>query len=109
MITFSFFFTAMLSDSNSVKLKSDHSPPVQWCKVAAHEDEKTKLVFQRYSQVSVIVTATQRKVVLPPAWAITKWMQKSRHGSTTGYEWRVKHTAFCGTLRTLCGSQANLL
>lgn len=67
----------MLSDSNSVKLKSDHSP-VQSCKVAAHEDEKTKLVFKRYSQVSVIVTAAQRTVVLPPAWAITKWMQKSR-------------------------------
>lgn len=55
----------MLSDSNSVKLQSDHSPPVQWCKVAAHEDEKTKLVFKRYSQVSVIVTATQRTAVLP--------------------------------------------
>ncbi|XP_072718046.1 lactosylceramide alpha-2,3-sialyltransferase isoform X10 [Ciconia boyciana] len=40
----------MLSDNNSVKLKSDCSPPVQWCKVAAREDEKTKLVFKRYSQ-----------------------------------------------------------
>ncbi|XP_069712624.1 lactosylceramide alpha-2,3-sialyltransferase isoform X2 [Phaenicophaeus curvirostris] len=39
---------AMLSDNNSVKLKSDCSPPVQWCKVAAHEDEKTKLVFKRF-------------------------------------------------------------
>lgn len=109
MITFSLFFTAMLSDNNSVKLKSDYSPPVQWCKVAAHEDEKTKLVFKRYSQVSVIVTATQRTVFLPPAWAITERMQKSRNGLTTGYEWRVEHTAFHGTLKTLCGAQANLL
>lgn len=45
----------MLSDNNSVKPKSDCSPPVQWCKVAAREDEKTKLVFKRYSQVSVIM------------------------------------------------------
>lgn len=66
MITFSFFFTAMLSDKNFVKLKSNCSPPVQWCKVAVHEDEKTKLVFKRYSQVSVTVTATQRTVVLSP-------------------------------------------
>lgn len=43
----------MLSDDNSVKLKSDCLPPVQCCKVAAHEDEKTNLVFKRYSQVSV--------------------------------------------------------
>lgn len=105
MISFCFFFTAMLSDNNFVKLKSDHSPPVQWCKVAAHEDEKTKLVFKRYSQVSVIVTTTQRAVVLTPAWAIAKWMQKSRHGITTGCEWRFEHTAFCGTLKTCCGAQ----
>lgn len=109
MITFSFFFTAMLSDKNFVKLKSNCSPPVQWCKVAVHEDEKTKLVFKRYSQVSVTVTATQRTVVLSPAWAITKRMQKSRHGVTTGCEWRVKHAAFPETLKTLCGVQANLL
>ncbi|XP_053921307.1 lactosylceramide alpha-2,3-sialyltransferase isoform X2 [Cuculus canorus] len=42
--------SAMLSDNNSVKQKSDCSPPVQWFKVPAHEDEKTKLVFKRYSQ-----------------------------------------------------------
>lgn len=48
----------MLSDNNSVKLQSDCSPPVQWCEVAAREDEKTKPVFKRYSQVSVVVTAT---------------------------------------------------
>lgn len=92
-----------------MKLKSDRSPPVQWCKVAAHEDEKTKLVFKRYSQVSVIVTATQRTVVLPPAWAVTKRMQKSSHGITMGFEWRVRHTAFCGALKTLSGAQVNLL
>ncbi|XP_027592411.1 lactosylceramide alpha-2,3-sialyltransferase isoform X1 [Pipra filicauda] len=45
---------AMLSDSNAVKLKSDHSPPVQWCKVAAHEDEKTKLVFKRVLVLFVV-------------------------------------------------------
>ncbi|XP_053921309.1 lactosylceramide alpha-2,3-sialyltransferase isoform X4 [Cuculus canorus] len=39
---------AMLSDNNSVKQKSDCSPPVQWFKVPAHEDEKTKLVFKRF-------------------------------------------------------------
>ncbi|XP_064509549.1 lactosylceramide alpha-2,3-sialyltransferase isoform X1 [Pseudopipra pipra] len=44
----------MLSDSNAVKLKSDHSPPVQWCKVAAHEDEKTKLVFKRVLVLFVV-------------------------------------------------------
>ncbi|XP_064275049.1 lactosylceramide alpha-2,3-sialyltransferase isoform X5 [Passer domesticus] len=45
---------AVLSDNNSVKLKSDHSPPVQWCKVAAHEDEKTKLVFKRILALFVV-------------------------------------------------------
>ncbi|XP_059326243.1 lactosylceramide alpha-2,3-sialyltransferase isoform X2 [Ammospiza nelsoni] len=45
---------AMLSDSNSGKLKSDHSPPVQWCKVAAHEDEKTKLVSKRILALFVV-------------------------------------------------------
>ncbi|XP_039920514.1 lactosylceramide alpha-2,3-sialyltransferase isoform X3 [Hirundo rustica] len=45
---------SMLSDSNSVKLKSDHLPPVQWCKVAAHEDEKTKLVFKRILALFVV-------------------------------------------------------
>ncbi|KAM9286504.1 lactosylceramide alpha-2,3-sialyltransferase [Cariama cristata] len=45
---------AMLSDSNSVKLKSDCSPPVQWCEVAAHEDEKTKLVFKRLLALFVV-------------------------------------------------------
>ncbi|XP_056346053.1 lactosylceramide alpha-2,3-sialyltransferase isoform X1 [Oenanthe melanoleuca] len=45
---------AVLSDSNSVKLKSNHSPPVQWCKVAAHEDEKTKLVFKRILALFVV-------------------------------------------------------
>ncbi|XP_066173421.1 lactosylceramide alpha-2,3-sialyltransferase isoform X1 [Sylvia atricapilla] len=44
---------AMLSDSNSVELKSDHSP-VQSCKVAAHEDEKTKLVFKRILALFVV-------------------------------------------------------
>lgn len=56
-----FFFTAMLSDNNSVKPKSDCSPPVQWCKVVACEDEKTKLVFKRYSQVSVIMAVAVRE------------------------------------------------
>ncbi|KAM6076773.1 lactosylceramide alpha-2,3-sialyltransferase isoform 2-T2 [Chlamydotis macqueenii] len=45
---------AMLSDSNSRKLKSDRSPPVQWCEVAAHEDEKTKLVFKRLLALFVV-------------------------------------------------------
>ncbi|KAM6073125.1 lactosylceramide alpha-2,3-sialyltransferase isoform 3-T3 [Theristicus caerulescens] len=45
---------AMLSDNNSVKLKSDCSPPVQWCKVAPHEDEKTKLVFKRLLAAVVV-------------------------------------------------------
>ncbi|KAM6346114.1 lactosylceramide alpha-2,3-sialyltransferase isoform 3-T3 [Podargus strigoides] len=45
---------AMLSDNNSVKLKSDCSPPVQWCKVAAHEDEKTKPVFKRLLALFVV-------------------------------------------------------
>lgn len=53
MKCFCLLFPAMLSDDNSVKLKSDCLPPVQWRKVAAHEDEKTNLVFKRYSQVSV--------------------------------------------------------
>ncbi|XP_072718038.1 lactosylceramide alpha-2,3-sialyltransferase isoform X3 [Ciconia boyciana] len=44
----------MLSDNNSVKLKSDCSPPVQWCKVAAREDEKTKLVFKRLLALFVV-------------------------------------------------------
>ncbi|KAM6361628.1 lactosylceramide alpha-2,3-sialyltransferase isoform 3-T3 [Alca torda] len=37
----------MLSDNKSVKPKSDCSPPVQWCKVTAREDEKTKLVSKK--------------------------------------------------------------
>ncbi|XP_068259160.1 lactosylceramide alpha-2,3-sialyltransferase isoform X2 [Nyctibius grandis] len=45
---------AMRSDNNSVKLKSDCSPPVQWYKVAAHEDEKTKLVFKRLLALFVV-------------------------------------------------------
>ncbi|XP_040554694.1 lactosylceramide alpha-2,3-sialyltransferase isoform X2 [Gallus gallus] len=45
---------SMLSDDNSVKLKSDCLPPVQWCKVAAHEDEKTNLVFKRFLALFVI-------------------------------------------------------
>ncbi|KAM6313579.1 lactosylceramide alpha-2,3-sialyltransferase isoform 2-T2 [Aegotheles albertisi] len=45
---------SMLSDNNSVKPKSDCSPPVQWCKVAAHEDEKTKLVFKRLLALFVV-------------------------------------------------------
>lgn len=57
----------MLSDNNFVKLKSDCLRPVQWCEVAAGEDEKTKLVFKRYSQVSVIVTAVQGGAALSPA------------------------------------------
>ncbi|KAM6270009.1 lactosylceramide alpha-2,3-sialyltransferase isoform 2-T2 [Porphyrio hochstetteri] len=45
---------AMLSDNKSVKLKSDCSPPVQWCQVAAYEDEKTKLVFKRLLALFVV-------------------------------------------------------
>ncbi|XP_068799763.1 lactosylceramide alpha-2,3-sialyltransferase isoform X2 [Struthio camelus] len=45
---------AMLSDNNCVKLKSDCSPPVQWCKIVAHKDEKTKLVFKRLFVLFVI-------------------------------------------------------
>ncbi|XP_014750684.1 PREDICTED: lactosylceramide alpha-2,3-sialyltransferase isoform X4 [Sturnus vulgaris] len=44
----------MLNDNNSMKLKSNHSPPVQWCKVAAHEDEKAKLVFKRILALFVV-------------------------------------------------------
>ncbi|XP_068799766.1 lactosylceramide alpha-2,3-sialyltransferase isoform X4 [Struthio camelus] len=44
----------MLSDNNCVKLKSDCSPPVQWCKIVAHKDEKTKLVFKRLFVLFVI-------------------------------------------------------
>ncbi|XP_051475058.1 lactosylceramide alpha-2,3-sialyltransferase isoform X2 [Apus apus] len=45
---------AMLSDNNSVKLKSDCSPPVQWCEVATHKDEKTKLFFKRLLALFVV-------------------------------------------------------
>ncbi|XP_065693632.1 lactosylceramide alpha-2,3-sialyltransferase isoform X2 [Patagioenas fasciata] len=45
---------AMLSDNNPVKPKSDCLPPVQWCKVAVREDEKTKLVFKRLLALCVV-------------------------------------------------------
>ncbi|XP_068023777.1 lactosylceramide alpha-2,3-sialyltransferase isoform X2 [Melanerpes formicivorus] len=44
----------MLSDDSSVKLRRDPSPPVQWCEVAAREDEKTKLVFKSLVVLSVV-------------------------------------------------------
>ncbi|XP_064007789.1 lactosylceramide alpha-2,3-sialyltransferase isoform X7 [Pogoniulus pusillus] len=45
---------AMLSDNNFVKLKSDCLRRVQWCEVAAGEDEKTKLVFKSLVALSVV-------------------------------------------------------
>ncbi|XP_064007782.1 lactosylceramide alpha-2,3-sialyltransferase isoform X2 [Pogoniulus pusillus] len=44
----------MLSDNNFVKLKSDCLRRVQWCEVAAGEDEKTKLVFKSLVALSVV-------------------------------------------------------
>lgn len=64
-----FFFpptplAAMLSEDNHVELESDGLPSLQWYKLAARENEKTKVVFKRYSQVSASVLEIQSSVVV---------------------------------------------